>query len=133
MSWKDKITSLLFGSTAAENVDKELPEEQAHTPPPIESAPEAVPEDPSLLDVPADHPIRQLYSIRQQEAHGLSPIRLCMDEFTDWGYSWDYDYITARGTQSSPLISMMWPDSSYSSLRTLRLLSHVFPPDGTQS
>lgn len=48
--------------------------------PPIESAPEAVPEDPSLLDVPADHPIRQLYSIRQQEAHGLSPIRLCMDE-----------------------------------------------------
>lgn len=80
MSWKDKITSLLFGSTAAENVDKELPEEQAHTPPPIESAPEAVPEDPSLLDVPADHPIRQLYSIRQQEAHGLSPIRLCMDE-----------------------------------------------------
>lgn len=80
MSWKEKIASLLFGSKVEEHADEELPLEGEHAPPEAEDSPATAFEDPSQLELPADHPIRQLYSLRQQEAGGLPPIRLCMDE-----------------------------------------------------
>ncbi len=81
MSWKDKISSLLFGSKAEEAVDEEQIMEPEHTPQEVEEAPAAAAAaDPSLLEVPQDHPIRQLYSLRQQESRGLPTLRLCMDE-----------------------------------------------------
>ena len=78
MSWKEKIASLLFGSHGEENADEALPAEREYTPPEAEKPPAF--EDPSQLELPQDHPIRQLYSLRQQESGNLPPIRLYMDE-----------------------------------------------------
>nr|WP_325211211.1 FapA family protein [uncultured Oscillibacter sp.] len=80
MSFKDKITSLLFSSKKDVQADETLPAEQEQMPQEAPNAPEPVPEDPSRLEIPADHPIRQLYDLRQKEAGGLPSPRLYMDE-----------------------------------------------------
>ncbi len=81
MSFKDKISSLLFGAKKEEPADETLLTEQEHKIP--ETVPEiqtATPNDPSRLEIPADHPIRQLHELRQKESGPLPYPRLCMDE-----------------------------------------------------
>ena len=80
MSFKDKISSFLFRSKKEEQADETLSMEQAHTPQQIPESPAAAPSDPTCLEIPADHPIRQLYELRQKEAGALPHLRLCMDE-----------------------------------------------------
>lgn len=80
MSIKDKISSFLFGSKKEEPADETLLPEQEHTPQEAPEAPEAAPVDPSRLEIPADHPIRQLHDLRRKEAGSLPYPRLCMDE-----------------------------------------------------
>ncbi len=80
MSFKDKLSAFLFGSRKEEPTDetplteheRELQEET--------EAPAAPPDDPSRLEISSDHPIRQLYDLRQKEAGGLPYPQLCMDE-----------------------------------------------------
>ncbi|MCI8818554.1 MAG: DUF342 domain-containing protein [Oscillibacter sp.] len=80
MSFKDKIASFLHRPKAEEKVDEELLIEQEASPQEVEAVPEAVSTDPSSLELPADHPIRQLYSLRLKESGSLPSPRLCMDE-----------------------------------------------------
>ncbi|MEY8387657.1 FapA family protein [Oscillospiraceae bacterium 38-13] len=81
MSFKDKLTSFLFRNKAEETSEEEaLQTEREH----IEETPQGPeirpPEDPSALELPADHPIRQLYDLRRSESGYLPPPRLYMDE-----------------------------------------------------
>ena len=80
MSFKDKISSLLFGSKKEEPVDGAPFAEQESAPQEAPQAPEAVPSDPSQLELPMDHPIRQLHELRRKEAGPLPSPRLFMDE-----------------------------------------------------
>ena len=80
MSFKDKLSSLLFGSKKEEPVDETLLSEQEHTPQEAQAIPEVAPNDPTRLEIPADHPIRQLHELRQKEAGALPYPHLCMDE-----------------------------------------------------
>ena len=67
MSIKDKITSFLFGSKAQDTPKEELLPEEEYSPQEIQEAQEEIPSDPSLLEVPMEHPIRQLYKLYQSE------------------------------------------------------------------
>lgn len=81
MSFRDKISTFLFGSRIKEETDETLREEPAYIP--AETAPEpqaAAPDDPSLLELPSDHPIRQLRDLWMEESGQGSALRLCMDE-----------------------------------------------------
>lgn len=80
MSFKDRISSLLFGSAAAEPADETPLPEQEHIPQEAPEVPEAAHVDPNCLEIPADHPIRQLHDLRRKEAGALPYPRLCMDE-----------------------------------------------------
>ena len=80
MSFKDKISNLLFHSKKEEPAGETLLTEQEHMPQEIPEAPAASPDDPTRLDLPADHPIRQLHELRQKEAGPLAYPHLCMDE-----------------------------------------------------
>lgn len=80
MSFKDKISSILFRPKKEEEPDETLLEEQTHIPQEAPEIPAAVPDDPTHLEMPADHPIRQLHELRQKEAGALPYPRLCMDE-----------------------------------------------------
>lgn len=80
MSFKDKITSFLFGSKKEEQEDEALLAEQEQPPQEAPEAPEPAPGDPSRLEISSDHPIRQLYDLRQKEAGGIPYPHLCMDE-----------------------------------------------------
>ena len=79
MSLKDKIASILFGAK-----EKESPAEEPQAPPAsVQEAPEssAVPaEDPTVIKLPGEHPLLQLYGMRRREAGPLPSPRLCMDE-----------------------------------------------------
>ena len=80
MSFKDKISSILFRPKKEEEPDETLLEEQTHIPQEAPEIPAAVPDDPTHLEMPSDHPIRQLHELRQKEAGALPYPRLCMDE-----------------------------------------------------
>lgn len=81
MSLKDKISSLLFRPKREEEQAEEavLPN-QEHPLQETPDAPEAANGDPSQLELPADHPIRQLHDLRQNENGPLPSPRLLMDE-----------------------------------------------------
>lgn len=81
MSFKDKIFSLLFHPKQVESEAEEpLLSQQEQASQEAPAAQEAVPSDPSQLDLPLDHPIRQLHNLRQKE-HGSLPFpHLIMDE-----------------------------------------------------
>lgn len=77
---KDKVMSVLFGAKEQE-MPEELPaKEQTNTVEEVPEVSEPASNDPSLLEVPAEHPLRQLYDLRRKEKGGLPPPRLCMDE-----------------------------------------------------
>lgn len=80
MSIKEKITSFLFGhkSEAEEEVNQTNPESIAEETPEIPTITTA--QNPSLLELPAEHPINRLYNQRKQEAGYLPPPRICLDE-----------------------------------------------------
>ena len=80
MSFKDKISSLLFGSKKEEQADETFLTKQEHIPQEVPEPPAAVPDDPARLEIPADHPIRQLHDLRQRENGPLPYPKLCMDE-----------------------------------------------------
>ena len=77
---KDKVMSVLFGAKEQE-MPEELPaKEQTNTVEEVPEVSEPASNDPSLLEVPAEHPLRQLYDLRRKEKGSLPPPRLCMDE-----------------------------------------------------
>lgn len=80
MSFKDKFLSLFHPSKEEKPLDEEAPVEQEYSPQEVEDIPAAISTDPSTLELPADHPIRQLYSLRLKESGSLPSPRLCMDE-----------------------------------------------------
>lgn len=78
MSLKEKLTELLFGTKPEEASDKEPLAEQVAE---VEEVPTFLAEaDPALLELPAEHPIHQLYSLRQKESGYLPSPRVCLDE-----------------------------------------------------
>lgn len=79
MSFKDKLSSFLFGRREEEEEEAALPE-QAHPVEEAPAAPETAPDSPSRLELPLDHPIRQLHDLRQRESGPLPLPRLNMDE-----------------------------------------------------
>ncbi len=80
MSFKDKISSLLFSSKKDEPADDTPFAEPEHASQETPETPAAVPSDPSQLELPMDHPIRQLHELRRGEAGSLPSPRLFMDE-----------------------------------------------------
>ncbi len=80
MSFKDKLSSILFRSKKEEEAEEAVLEEQEHTRQESQAVPEAAPNDPACLDIAPDHPIRQLHELRQKESGGPPLPRLCMDE-----------------------------------------------------
>ena len=82
MSFKDKISSLLFHPKKVEEETEETLPFEKHEPSPQETpaTQEAAQSDPSRLDIPSDHPIRQLYELREKESGSLPLPRLIMDE-----------------------------------------------------
>ena len=77
---KDKVMSVLFGAKEQEMPDELPAKEQTNTVEEVPEVSEPASNDPSLLEVPAEHPLRQLYDLRRKEKGGLPPPRLCMDE-----------------------------------------------------
>ena len=81
MPFKDKIASFLFGSRSKREPDEALQPELDHIPQEAPETPAAAPDDPTLLELSADHPIRQLRDLWQEESgQHLPALRLCMDE-----------------------------------------------------
>ena len=82
MSFTDKLKSFLFGDKAEEAPEEEEIREIAQERVVEETSKpeESLPADPSMLEIPADHPIRQLYDLRRSEGGYLPSPRLCMDE-----------------------------------------------------
>ena len=80
MSFKEKLTSFLFGSKKDEQAEEVLLTEEEQLPQEDLETPAAAPADPSQLEIPADHPIRQLYDLRRRENGPLPAPRLHMDE-----------------------------------------------------
>ncbi|NCE63606.1 DUF342 domain-containing protein [Pseudoflavonifractor sp. 524-17] len=80
MSIKEKLTSILFSQKS----DKTPAEaEQERTGPVVEKAPEfsgGSVSNPALLEIPAEHPLNQLYNHRRHEAGYLPAPRICLDE-----------------------------------------------------
>ena len=77
MSLKDKLTSLLFRSKPEAAAEER--EEQEYVMEAF-SEPSVIPGlDPSILELSADHPIRQLYTIRRKDVGYLPAIRICLD------------------------------------------------------
>ena len=78
MSLKDKLTSLLFRSKPEATAEEER-EEQGYVMEAF-SEPSVIPGlDPSILELSADHPIRQLYTMRRKDVGYLPAIRICLD------------------------------------------------------
>ena len=84
MSWKDKLKDRILSllsvfkkSAPVEDAPSAEPERPSQA---VPERPEAVQKDPSQLEIPMDHPIRQLYELRLREAGPLPNPRLCMDE-----------------------------------------------------
>ncbi len=80
MSFKDKLSSFLFHPKKEELPEEALPEELERAAQEIPEAPAAAPDDPTRLEIPSDHPIRQLHELRQKESGALPYPHLCMDE-----------------------------------------------------
>ena len=73
---KDKVMSVLFGAKEQEMPDELPAKEQTNTVEEVPEVSEPASNDPSLLEVPAEHPLRQLYDLRRKEKGGLPPPRL---------------------------------------------------------
>ena len=81
MSLKDKLTSLLFGSQHHPLSNEEDGTEKQYTAEAASENPEEAGDpNPALLELPAEHPIYQLYNLRRKEAGYLPTPRLCLDE-----------------------------------------------------
>ena len=80
MSLKDKLTTLLFGSRSEEQPEEEIREEPKDMEEEASAVPVAGGRDPSVLELPSDHPIHRLYNLRRKEAGYLPTPRFCMDE-----------------------------------------------------
>ena len=80
MSFKDRISAFLLGFRTREEPGEPLLAEQEHTPQEAPETPTAISDDPALLELPPDHPIRRLHELRQEESGPLPVPRLCMDE-----------------------------------------------------
>lgn len=82
MPLKDKLKALLFGAPPEEKPNEEERAEQGHA---ASEAPAAADDaahspDPSVLELPSDHPVHQLYNLRRKEAGYLPTPRFCLDE-----------------------------------------------------
>ena len=77
---KEKLTSFLFGPKKEDREEEPLLTEEEQLPQEDPGTPAAAPEDPSQLEIPADHPIRQLHDLRRRENGPLPAPRLHMDE-----------------------------------------------------
>ena len=81
MSLKEKLTSILFGQKP-----ENPPEEGEQRPGPAQleaESPESSPfpaQDPSIIKLPGEHPMLQLYGMRRREVGHLPTPWLCMDE-----------------------------------------------------
>ena len=81
MSFKEKLSSFLFGSRKEEQTEETPFTEQERVPQEEDpETPAAASDDSSRLEIPADHPIRQLYDLRRQENGPLPMPHLYMDE-----------------------------------------------------
>ena len=80
MLFKEKLTSFLFGPKKEDREEESLLTEEEQLPQEDPGTPAAAPEDPSPLEIPADHPIRQLHDLRRRENGPLPAPRLHMDE-----------------------------------------------------
>ena len=80
MLFKEKLTSFLFGPKKEAREEEPLLTEEEQLPQEDPGTPAAAPEDPSQLEIPADHPIRQLHDLRRRENGPLPAPRLHMDE-----------------------------------------------------
>lgn len=80
MLFKEKLTSFLFGPKKEDREEEPLLTEEEQLPQEDPGMPAAAPEDPSQLEIPADHPIRQLHDLRRRENGPLPAPRLHMDE-----------------------------------------------------
>ena len=81
MSWRDKITSILFGAKEKEEKTAEEPGMEPERPEGESSeAPSFAAEDPAQIKLPGEHPLLHLYGLRRKEAGPLPAPRLCMDE-----------------------------------------------------
>ena len=80
MLFKEKLTSFLFGPKKEDREEESLLTEEEQLPQEDPGTPAAAPEDPSQLEIPADHPIRQLHDLRRRENGPLPAPRLHMDE-----------------------------------------------------
>ncbi len=80
MLFKEKLTSFLFGPKKEDREEEPLLTEEEQLPQEDPGTPAAAPEDPSQLEMPADHPIRQLHDLRRRENGPLPAPRLHMDE-----------------------------------------------------
>lgn len=81
MSFKDTISSWLFGSKSEKKPDQEELS-QTDLAPPADGTPvlKEEPSDPTLLELSAEHPIIRLYNLRSQEIDGLSMPQLRLDD-----------------------------------------------------
>jgi hypothetical protein len=78
MSLKEKLVSLLFGSKAAAETEDQVQEEQV-----VDQTAEAKADgvfDQAFLELPAEHPLYQLYELRRRESGYLPSPRLSLDE-----------------------------------------------------
>ena len=78
MSLKEKLVSLLFGSKAAAEAEDQVQEEQV-----VDQTAEAKADgvfDQAFLELPAEHPLYQLYELRRRESGYLPSPRLSLDE-----------------------------------------------------
>ena len=78
MSLKEKLVSLLFGSKAAAEAEDQVQEEQV-----VDQTAEAKADgvfDQAFLELPAEHPLYQLYELRRRESGYLPAPRLSLDE-----------------------------------------------------
>ena len=80
MLFKEKLTSFLFGPKKEDREEEPLLTEEEQLPQEDPGTPAAAPEDPSQLEIPADHPSRQLHDLRRRENGPLPAPRLHMDE-----------------------------------------------------
>ena len=76
MSFKDRLSTFLFGSKTDTEIQEELPAKQESVLPEEEKVPETPAGDSSALELPMDHPIRQLRDLwrgRSGRGQGQDP------------------------------------------------------------
>lgn len=80
MSFKKKLRSLLFNSAPETETEEPKTAESAPAAEPAPAEPSAEPQNPALLTLPQEHPMYQLFHLRQKEAGQLPEPRICLDE-----------------------------------------------------